>query len=223
VNLFQVLESHYTKSNAIQIKKALADQDSKLTLEEKARILQMIVQCSSSFNSLPKGPNVQSSSPGVQSFRDTMLRLMNDIDRVTGEFYVPACQQRLLYMQLARMYAPELKREQDQMERKRKERKRSRAQGVPLDPMKDSGKTAKGRVLDKIINQSTEQNTTRRRLIGYIRIGARLDYLSSKVGPWLILTFPSYTVNPCDFELPFPDVSNRFSALARPLEPSRYV
>jgi hypothetical protein len=225
------LASFSNKQLSPHLKDALLDEGCQLTLEEKARILQMIMQCSTDVLKpigrllQPADKSQDAAVEGRQDFCSTMLILVEKIDRVKEEFYLPMIQQRMLDIQLAKTFTCEIRLEEERMKQERQIRKRMHAQGMKLIRNKDSGKTAKGRVLDRLIHALAEKSPrmSRSRLTVYIRLGSSLDYLSSKLGIGLLLTLPADTTDVCDLHLPFPLAKNAFPSLAKAIEASGYV
>jgi hypothetical protein len=109
--LIKDIESLADERTQPLLKDALADTHSHLTLEEKARTLQMIMQCSSDALAY-----MESLLPPAKEVKDVvtktpqdepMLALIRELDRNKTEFQLPVIQQRMLYVQIAKTFEHE--------------------------------------------------------------------------------------------------------------------
>lgn len=219
-----------TLSNT-NLKVALADKDCKLTLQDKARTLQLIMQCSNNALeaefSRPEN-HVQGPPSEVRNRHEPMLIVLEEIDRTKSLFDRPTLQQRMLYIKLAKLFSYETRREEKRMRLASLKRKRMRAVG--LGATSECRDKCENRVLDRLIMASTQETTSetpgttsktlRARLMSYIKLGSNLDYLCSVLGTGLLLTFPADTCHSCDLSLDFPSARNSLSLLATPIEAS---
>jgi hypothetical protein len=213
------------------LKDALTDKDCSLTLERKARALQMIMQCSTSTIERLFGPKHDKKVDQVrpQTFDDNpnthpILVLVEEIDRGGDDLFIPEILQRIRYIQLAERFQCEVELETKNMAQERLLRNRCSAAGQPMAPHKDSGKTAKSRVLDRLTRAEEATPKTRRmlraRLNTYIATGTNLRSLCWKLGPSVLYTLPAGTAYECELHLTFPEGSSRFPVLAKSIESS---
>jgi hypothetical protein len=228
VALIEDIESLVDEQISPLLKDALVSTHGHLTLEERARTLQMIMQCSTrvlAHINLPARSANEVEEVVKADRGETILRLMEELDRTKDDFQLPAIRQRMLYIQMAKTFEHEIALEQHNMEETRRRRRRMQAQGMSTVPQKGSGKTAKSRVLDRLLegDHVSASRLLKTKLTAYIQIGSNLDYLASRLGTSLLLTFPVDTVLLCDLHLALPSARNSLPSLVKPIEPSAYV
>ena len=201
---------------------ALRERHGDLSLEERARILQMIMQSSLSYmRQLCQPPDV-SRVLAIEEHRSpcqTILDLMEAIDRNTDSLYPVIIEQRMLYIQLAKTYINQVHQERERMQKERVMRRRISAGGEVLTPISESGKKAETRVVDRLMNELGTK-VCKGRLTTCVRLGSNLNYLASRLGLGVWLTFPADVARLCDFQLTFPSSSNSFPSLVKSIEPS---
>ena len=135
---------------------------------------------------------------------------------------LPAIKQRTLYLQIAVIFKDEVEQEKRTMHQEQTLRKRLRSQGLqPSQEPVGHGTSPKTRVLDRLANKSE----ARKRLTQYVQLGNNLHFLSSRLGPAILLSFPADTTLACDFQLPLPWAGKRngLQILAKRLDPKSYV
>lgn len=210
------------------VDEAFSDVQCSLSIDKKARILQMIMQCSlDNLVTLTESSEDRVSVSLYDGSRETTfatsaMHLLSRIQHSGADFCLPTLRQRLLCMELAILYHKEVMKVSAMMAQGRVRRKRAYAQGEKLDSLPDSGKSAKTRVLDSILQgldpKEPSTRKVRDRLYTYVRIGSNLDYLAHALGFGILLILPVSTTQPCDFHLMFTFSERDYAH--QPLEPS---
>lgn len=215
-------------ANAKTLKLALADTHWPLSLAKKARILQMIMQCS--YHALdpiqsrlgPADPaGTMDASEPCWDAKPTIDQLLQKLEDNKRNFQLPAIKERMLYLQIAVTFKEEVEQERRTMDQDRTLRMRMRSQGQQLPQKLGQGISSQTRVLNRLAKTSEAQE----RLTQYIQLGNNLHFLSSRLGPAILLSFPAYTTLACNFQLPFLLAGKRkgLQNLARRLDPKSYV
>lgn len=211
------------------LKSALADTHWPLPLAKKARILQMIMQCS--YDALdpiqssldPVDPvGIMNADEPCGDAKPTIDQLLQKLENNKRNYQLPAIKERTLYLQIAVTFKEEVEQEKRTMRQEQTLRKRLRSQGQqPSQGPVGHGTSPKTRVLNRLANISE----ARKRLTQYVQLGNNLHFLSSRLCPAILLSFPADTTLACDFQLPLPWAGKRngLQILAKRLDPKSYV
>jgi hypothetical protein len=208
------------------LNQALSYTDSRwstVTLERKARIAQMIMQCSSSnFPDLAHG--VTTFTPAAQAITRTISIVMDEISQSKDAFRLPAFCQRRLFIELAVLFQRQLDRERVISNEDRKRRKRARC----IDDSTESlqrGRSIPNKVLDIIIAEipgkdKVSQKQLRARLRERIDIGHTLSTMVLQLGLGVLFALPATTVYASELTLSF---NCHHASLSQALEPRESV
>jgi len=209
--LLRSLESEPT------LKEALASINSNLDIKERALILQMVQQCSfvSAMDYANRTTEPQTSATLFIDYANrtteqqpsatlSMLKVINEIEASSVDFFDVMLRRRLLYIHLAKLFRDrvgivEKEMEIDRIKRRRQQSARQKLKRTPL-----SGQTSKTRVLNALI-QDTGKGATRnlrQKFETYISYGSNLEHLCQQLPWWILLTLPVVAVPPCDMHLP---------------------
>jgi hypothetical protein len=199
------------------IEKALGDEECQLSLESRARIVQMIMECSNRalghIHSLaqPADPVHDFAIPDKENVCKTMGYLLKKLDQNKDVLCLPIAELRTIYMQIAKTFAKAVEQERRLMKDDRILQRRA------PDGHKRKGQMPETRVLDRFSRtESTElSRRLKNRLRACIHTGNNLDYLSSNLGLPILLTFPAATVDPSEFHLLFGSARKRFASLGK--------
>jgi hypothetical protein len=207
------------------LKRAVLDNGCTTTFERRARLAQMIMQCSSSQFDACMNHEIGSAEGSLSTPRSITM-VMEEITRSSEAFCIPTLYQRLLYMELDVMFRIQEQQEIKKMQEVRKQRKRMQAGGTILDSLPESGKSSYNRVLDRIIAQMAAQDessvrTQRTRLRTWINIGQSLNAIVFTLGPGVLFALPATTVYPPNMALSFRRC--RHASLDKALEPNEQV
>ena len=207
------------------IENALGDEECQLSLENRARIVQMIMECSNRalahIHSLaqPADPVHGLAVPDKEDACKTMEYLLKKLDQNKDVLCLPIAEQRTIYMQIAKTFAKAVEQEQQVMKNDRIMQRRA------PDGHKRKGEKAETRVFNRF--SAAESTEVSRRLKNYLRAciitGNNLDYLSSNLGLPILLTFPAATVDPSEFHLLFGSARKRFASLGKRITSNTYV
>lgn len=209
------VEMEETSRNTLR--EALASTETSIDLERKARLAQMIMQCSS--NDFPRINDwklsvAENTNLAAQNSVRTIPMVMEEISRSKEAFSAPTLHQRRLLIELAVMYEIQVRKEVEHMQTARKLRRRAQANGEKVEPLSNSGKTAQNRVLDRLIWQSASGDRIsyknqqlgskeRFRLRERINIGQNLCAIVLRLGPGALFGLPATTVYPSEISLSF--------------------
>ncbi|KAK3363990.1 JmjC domain, hydroxylase-domain-containing protein [Lasiosphaeria hispida] len=182
--------------------------DGNLTLERKARLLQMVMQCSI--------PLPQAATP--EELRGTVGRLVTKLSEIRRSARRCVVEERITLMLLAEQYHIALLHARGQLRSERAIRRREACEGSLEPKQKITTRTM-------AYNQLMKEQTLMRLkdLQESVKEGEALRALAFKLGSHsFILTLPSDVVRPHDFVLDFAREGSCFKSLTSPINPVDY-
>ena len=184
---------------------SLAFQDGDLSMEVKARVLQMVMQCSPPSNDLTDGyPEEGNDVKGL------VARLRNIHRRVQNCTF----QERITLILLARKYQQLVTVARHQMEQERNIRKRLSKTGAVERKTRTVPTTT---ALNNLAKLQTGLEVEE--LKAYVQEGISLLYIGTKLGYYSLATFPGTAIRPLEFVLDFKTAKSCFGLLSKPINP----
>lgn len=179
------------------------EQDIGLSKETKARVLQMVMQCSAPRND---------DTERYDKTTNTVEKLVTKLRKIRQHIRACTFEERMTLLRLAREYLRLEATAKDKITQARKLRRREEN----LEPMKR--KSAKTYALDSLVEQQSLMSAAE--LKAAVQDGTSLFTLSRGLGGvYAIATFPGAAVQKHDFALDFASASLHFPSLSRPITP----
>ncbi|KAK3363902.1 hypothetical protein B0T25DRAFT_528717 [Lasiosphaeria hispida] len=180
-----------------------------LGMEVKARVLQMVMQCSAP----PTGPEThhEENQRTVGGLVAKLTNIRQKVQRYTFE-------QRFTLALLAQKYQGMLEEVSTGLQQSHSIRKRQWATNGSLEPKKRQ--QASTIALENIATQQTTMTTGD--LKACINEGLSLLFLGSTLGYHILATFPCDVIRPHEFAIDFPTTRLCFKSLSKPINPNEY-
>jgi hypothetical protein len=180
----------------------------------KARILQLILQCSADEfeRLLANGPasHVARDELQIRNGVSNIFALVEQIEDST-DMYLHALRSRFLLIKLHSFFTKQMQDLARQRKHDRVLRRREKASGHTPGPLPSgSGTKLKNAVMDRIIEtipgtESQSQRSWRARLTRHLRVAERYSSMMSNLGYGILLGIPYKEAAPCDLKSFIPD------------------
>ncbi|KAK3371241.1 hypothetical protein B0T24DRAFT_628205 [Lasiosphaeria ovina] len=220
--LLQDLKAHSSSGSISfnQLQVALGDDDDSLL--SRARILQLVLQCSMPgtcptvdeyYGVLPDGE--------IKNILQEIIRIDSVSRRCTVESRIQLSRLGFVVDRELQAITKEMKHAQRIRRREKPDPLRRQAQSKAQDP--HSGRSAMYRVLHRLLGYRPEQEiemNSLRKLNREVKVGTTLYQISFHLGENILYTFPGSIVKQEDMVLKFPSAT--FKSLTSPIQPSDY-
>ena len=190
-----------------QGKEALEDGD--LNMESKARVLQMVMQCSLP----PTGP-----ATFYRENRGTVGGLVAKLKNIRQQTQRCTFEERMTLALLAQTYQVMVEEAKTQMLQDRSIRRRQ-AKNESLEPKRRQNATTTA--LKELAKQQTLMEISE--LKASIDEGVTLLFLGRELGYHILASFPCAVVRPHEFVVSFETARSCFKSLSKPISPTEYV